>query len=219
MGSAQTVPRSGYVILLVTATGIVLVMSRSACEDVGVRRKRMWEGVGISRWSHGSWQGQAVQATRGVTDCIPGISKWRCPGTRRLLYQHQPWECIRRRGINPDDVAHLVINLQFISESKCTLLRYCNNKIWGSCFPWFPGFKRLVGLLTLTRTIDLQGMESWSCHDYSGEKATVTTVLPGHGNMSLESEIGLNLQVGPSVTRPQTVLERSDPGSHSCDSS
>ena len=47
----------------------------------------------------------------------------------------------------------------------------------------------------------------------------VTTVLPGHGNRSLESEIGLNLQVGSSVTRPQTVLERSDLGSHSCDSS
>ena len=39
---------------LVTATGVVLVTSRSACEDVGVRRKRMWEGIGISRQSHGS---------------------------------------------------------------------------------------------------------------------------------------------------------------------
>ena len=28
---------------------------------------------------------------------------------------------------------------------------------------------------------------------------------PGHGNTSLESKIGLNLQVGPSVTRSQTV--------------
>ena len=54
MGGTQTVPRSGYIILLVTATGIVLVMSRSVCEDVGVRWKRMWEGVGISRQSHGS---------------------------------------------------------------------------------------------------------------------------------------------------------------------
>ena len=54
MGSAQTAPRSGYVILLVTATGVVLVMSRSACEDVGVRQKRMWKGVRISRQSHGS---------------------------------------------------------------------------------------------------------------------------------------------------------------------
>ena len=52
MGGTQTVPRSGYVIPLVTATGVVLVTSRSACEDVGVRRKRMWEGVGISQWSH-----------------------------------------------------------------------------------------------------------------------------------------------------------------------
>ena len=54
MGGAQTVPRSGYVILLVTAMGIVLVTSRSACEDVGIRQKRMWEGVGISWQSHGS---------------------------------------------------------------------------------------------------------------------------------------------------------------------
>ena len=38
MGSAQTVPRSGYIVPLVTATGIVLVTSRSACEDVGVRQ-------------------------------------------------------------------------------------------------------------------------------------------------------------------------------------
>ena len=43
MGGAQTALRSGYVIPLVTATGVVLVTSRSACEDVGVRRKRMWE--------------------------------------------------------------------------------------------------------------------------------------------------------------------------------
>ena len=54
MGSAQTAPRSGYVIPLVTATGVVLVTSRSACEDVRVRQKRTWEGVGISRRSHGS---------------------------------------------------------------------------------------------------------------------------------------------------------------------
>ena len=54
MGGAQTAPRSGYVIPLVTATSVVLVMSRSACEDVGVRWKRMWEGVGISQQSHGS---------------------------------------------------------------------------------------------------------------------------------------------------------------------
>ena len=33
----------------------------------------------------------------------------------------------------------------------------------------------------------------------------VMTVQPGHGNTTLESEIGLNLQVGPSVTRSQTV--------------
>ena len=43
MGGAQTAPRSGYVIPLVTATGVVLVTSRSACEDVGVRWKRTWE--------------------------------------------------------------------------------------------------------------------------------------------------------------------------------
>ena len=43
MGGAQTVLRSGYVIPLVTATGLVLVMSRSVCEDVGVRWKRTWE--------------------------------------------------------------------------------------------------------------------------------------------------------------------------------
>ena len=54
MGGAQTVPRSGYVIPLVTAMGIVLVMSRSVCEDVGVRQKRLWEGIGISRRSHSS---------------------------------------------------------------------------------------------------------------------------------------------------------------------
>ena len=54
MGGTQTVLRLGYVIPLVTAMGIVLVTSRSACEDVGVRQKRTWEGVGISRWSHGS---------------------------------------------------------------------------------------------------------------------------------------------------------------------
>ena len=49
MGGAQTVPRSGYIILLVTAMGIVLVTSRSVCEDVRVRWKRTWEGIGISR--------------------------------------------------------------------------------------------------------------------------------------------------------------------------
>ena len=54
MGGAQTVPRSGYVIPLVTATGVVLVTSRSACEDVGVWWKRTWEGVGINQRSHGS---------------------------------------------------------------------------------------------------------------------------------------------------------------------
>ena len=54
MGGAQTAPRSGYVIPLVTTTGVALVTSRSVCEDVGVRQKRMWEGVGISQWSHGS---------------------------------------------------------------------------------------------------------------------------------------------------------------------
>ena len=42
----------GYIILLVTATGVVLVMSRSACEDVGIRRMRMWEHVRISQRSH-----------------------------------------------------------------------------------------------------------------------------------------------------------------------
>ena len=54
MGGAQTAPRLGYVILLVTAMGVVLGMSRSACEDVRVRWKRTWEGVGISQQSHGS---------------------------------------------------------------------------------------------------------------------------------------------------------------------
>ena len=54
MGGTQTAPRSGYVIPLVTATGIVLVMSRSVCEDVGIRQKRTWEGVGISWGSHSS---------------------------------------------------------------------------------------------------------------------------------------------------------------------
>ena len=54
MGGAQTAPRSGYIILLVTAMGVVLVMSRSACEDVGVRQKRTWEGVRISQQSHSS---------------------------------------------------------------------------------------------------------------------------------------------------------------------
>ena len=54
MGGAQTALRSGYVIPLVTAMGIVLVTSRSVCEDVGVRWKRMWEGVRISWRSHGS---------------------------------------------------------------------------------------------------------------------------------------------------------------------
>ena len=53
MGGTQTVPRLGYVIPLVTAMGIALVMSRSVCEEVGVRGKRTWEGVGISQWSHG----------------------------------------------------------------------------------------------------------------------------------------------------------------------
>ena len=54
MGGTQTALRSGYIIPLVTAMGVVLVTSRSACEDVGVRRKRTWEGVGISWQSHGS---------------------------------------------------------------------------------------------------------------------------------------------------------------------
>ena len=53
MSGAQTALRSGYVIPLVTAMGIVLVTSRSMCEDVGVRWKRTWEGIGISRQSHG----------------------------------------------------------------------------------------------------------------------------------------------------------------------
>ena len=53
MGGAQTALRSGYVILLVTTMGVFLVTSRSACEDVGVRQKRMWEGIRISQQSHG----------------------------------------------------------------------------------------------------------------------------------------------------------------------